>query len=520
MNPIKRILNSERAAAILCLLILAISFSMFGFTLARYPIYFDDEPFFNLSAVRYLTGKSFAYVVHPDAPHADEIWAYHSALFFRMQILTFKLFGLNHFSARIPSWIGSHLAIGLLCSLLIRHRMPIAAILISCAWIGDSSTQEMLLGRPDGVALLGVAAGFYALINAVTRDSNRWSFASGAALGVAVGMNIATLYFVPAAALVLLLTRPLRTSIRLLIGLGAGLAILALVFLSFWLPHPAAALEQFRWFVGVHEKDFSSIRENWVGIMGILGHGKWWIVALIAVWIAALTPLAGFRVWAERDAPARDPGTTILLGSVLFAACALALFSFSSMYRYYLAFFTPWPVLGTAVLAAQATRAGWGQRIMTALACLTLAAAWIPSLAWNGLKLRENLLFYSKLDAAPAREFLARSVSGYGTTVADPKYFLLLQNAGVDYEPLPWFPAIESLEIPGDAPLMISRGYHAVISSDRPEWLEARRLITFTNVFPDVVNGAKWLREPYYLYGPEESGPEALDSVLPAKLLD
>ncbi|MDA0323919.1 MAG: hypothetical protein O2923_14555 [Verrucomicrobia bacterium] len=247
---------------------------------------------------------------------------------------------------------------------------------------------------------------FTALVNAVTRDSNRWSLACGAALGVAVGMNIATVYFVPAAALVLLLTRPLRTSIRLLIGLGAGLAILALVFLSFWLPQPVAAMEQFRWFVGVHEKDFSSIRENWVGIMGILGHGKWWIVALIAVWIAALTPLAGFRVWVERDAPARDPETTILLGTVLFAACALALFSFSSMYRYYLAFFTPWPVLGTALLAARVARAGWGQRIVTGLACLTLAAAWIPSLAWNGLKLRENLLFYSKLDAAPARRFL------------------------------------------------------------------------------------------------------------------
>ncbi|MDA0324005.1 MAG: glycosyltransferase family 39 protein [Verrucomicrobia bacterium] len=502
MNPIARTLNSNRAAAVLCVLIIAVSFSMFGFTLARYPIYFDDEPFFNLSAVRFLTGKSFAYVVHPDAPHAGDLWAYHSPLFFRMQVLTFKIFGLNHFSCRIPSWMGCHLAIGMLCGLLIRHRMRLAAIMIACLWIGDSSTQEMLLGRPDGVALLGVAAGFYALVGAVTTGSVRWSVACGIGLGLAVGMNIATIYFVPAAALALLAICPLRVSLRLLIGFGIGLAAMALVFVSFWLPRPLAAGEQFRWFVEFHEKDFSSIRENWIGIVGKLGRGKYWILALIAGWLAVLVPAAAVKLRQIHKHARCDPASTIVVSATLFTAAALALFSLSSMYRYYLTFFTPWPVLGMAVLAGQAVGTGVKQRIAAGLMCAILGAAWLPSLVWNGLKLRENLTFYSRLDDEPTREFLARALPRETRVVADPKYFLLLNNAGIEYEPLPWYASIRSLSMPDDSSLVISRGYHSVISRDRPEWIEGRTLIAFTNVFPRVIAGAKWLREPFYVYGP------------------
>ena len=495
--------RKDRFALAVSIIVIAVSFSAFGLTLSRYPIYFDDEPFFNLSALRLLTAKTFAYTVHTDAPHSGEVWAYHGPFFPRMQIVTLKLFGANHFSCRIPSWFASHVAIGVLVFLLVRYGVPWGACALAVAWAGDSSAQEMLLGRPDGVSLLAVTLGFAALVTALRTAAPKWSFLCGLSLGAAIGFNVATLYFIPAAAVCLLCLRRMQMILKHGVALGFGLAIMAILFLACWLPKPVACWQQFQWFVALHGKDASRVLQEWIELPTTLNRARWWVMGLIGVWLCVLVP-AALRCCACRRKDEAGLGGTqaLVIVSTAFAASALLLFTLSSMYRYYLAYFTPWPIVGLAALASQAWRCESRMKIVLAILSAILAAAWLPSLAWNATKFREMALFYGKLDDTPATAMLSDAVPDGSTVYADPKYFILLHRAGLNFEPLPWYHTVTDFELPETSLLMLSRGYHSIIRRDRPEWLNERDQLAFTTVFPKVVNGAKWLREPFYLYGP------------------
>src|SRR5207302_9452826 len=122
-------------------------------------------------AIRALEGQGLTYKIRSDAPHGDTIWAYHAPFFPRTQFVAFWLFGISEFACRLTPYLAGHLAILILCRLLLRLGLFRSAIILVLAWMGDRSHYFLLFGRMEGVCLLCVTAGFVVLLEAVTASS-------------------------------------------------------------------------------------------------------------------------------------------------------------------------------------------------------------------------------------------------------------------------------------------------------------------------------------------------------------
>jgi hypothetical protein len=147
--------NIANITSILLLLVFGIAS---GVSIDRYPLFYVDDAFFNFPAIRAAHGEQFLYQVSQDAPYANEVWAYHGPLYPNLQTVTFKLFGVNQATSRLPNFLAGWLAVLLLASFLIRRGYHFAPLIFSVLWIGDRATQELMYGRMDGLALLCLEA--------------------------------------------------------------------------------------------------------------------------------------------------------------------------------------------------------------------------------------------------------------------------------------------------------------------------------------------------------------------------
>ena len=478
--------------------VVAVAFLMFVFFLDRYPPFYCDEPAFNASAARYVAGNSFVYPLHTEAPHGDEVWAYHGPFFPRMQILTFRLLGVSHWACRIPGYLGGHLAAALLCFCLLRHGLWRSSIFLALAWLGDRASQLIMLGRPDGISHLLVVLGFVLLIGALRVRSNRRLALSAGCIGMGVGFNPAAVFFGLALVVATGLWIPPKKWAAAIAAMAAGATVPAGLFLACWIPNVSASFEQFLWYV--HE----STRGEWVASVSERLQGVWRMAYWTKFWILALGGtvlllLIRALVSGRRQGPALEgePKHVIPGAALLFSLAGVGLFLNSSMHAYYFVFFTVWPViaLGAAWETGVVSR-GW-RRLFIGWGCVVIGA-WLLSLAWNMTRFREAWLDYAALGKTGMVQDVRQHVPEDARVACDPIYFVVAHRAGLNYTPLPFYHSDAGMSVADNTWCVVGSRYMAILDRSDPGWRGSRRLVHAGVVFRDSYSQA----HNYYVYGP------------------
>ncbi len=412
-----------------CYIAISCAFFPYAIALDRYPLPFVDESFFNYPAVSYLDGTGFVYQVRDDVPHGDRLWGYHFPFFPRLQILVLRVFGVGQWSCRITEFLAANIAILVICRTLLGHGFHWSAVAVAATWFGDRSLQEVLNGRMEGLELLCLAGGFWALLQPPTR----WrTVLAGWCLASAFGFHPVAFFF-PVVGGLWLLCREGRASV-LWYFLGSALA--AGAFLSFWLPDLRGCVEQFLWHTTLFTHD---VIARWQTILfSTLRWSKYWVIGVLVA-ILILTVRGGIR--AVSSGSARDSSELPPISSLatVFAACgfvgALVVVR-GAFFPYYVVLFTVWPVIA---LATELERGRvWKLGVPNVLAA-ALLVCWVPSLAWNVFRLREMVIHYRQMDATAFGSSLRTLIPPGAPVTGTKELFGLVRAAGVPFKPLPWY---------------------------------------------------------------------------------
>lgn len=480
----------------LCLIVLGVGFLSFFVSLDRYPISYIDEPNFNWAAISYLDGDGFLYNYSSKAPHRDRIWAYHAPIFPRMQVLTFRLLGVSRFAARAPQYGAAYLALLLLCTFLMRRGLEVSALIVALAWLGDRSSQEVLYGRMEGLALLCEALGYVALVRVLERPTMARSAFCGSCLGMALDFHPVTFPFAIAAGLVIGAWTNGAARWRVLLGyVAGGTAPLALWLLS-WMPDPVASLEQFLW----HTR-MSTRRTFWGALWKllteVLGNHRFWVLMLILTVVTLLVPLAIRRLArGGKGAITADPRATAWFLACLFAVTGLLCLCSPLVLPYYLVHFTVWPVLALATtLEAELYPPRW--RLWTYTVAALVVLSWLPGLAWNAMRFREMVIHHRGLAPGRFARQLVAAIPRDAPVMGPPEMAILAKEAGLNFSPLPWF--AEQAQVPPDAWLLLDEGEYREPQYVAPESLADRRVVLTGDGFPET---APYFNFPFVLLGP------------------
>jgi hypothetical protein len=424
----------KRSLPVLAVLLVVLSFLSYAFALDRYPAPYVDEPFYNYPAVRFLDGDGLNWRVSTEAPAGDRQWAYHGPFFVRLQVATVKLLGLSLTAARLPQYLAAHLAVLLLCGLLLRLRLRLSAFIVALAWVGDRSVQEILYGRMEGLVLACVALAFVGLLYAVRTSVPRWSAVCGLGLGMAAGFHpISLVFLLPTAASLWFV--PAKDRLRVVAGFLAGGLIPAFLVLLCWLPDVSASVQQFLW----HSRKatgYGSVADRISHLLGVLQWSRWWVVALGLVTVGWLLPRL-VRAFVRRPCLATaEPRECLEVLASLFAVGGLLVLCTPAVFPYYLVHFTLWPVVALSV-GAYRLPGGAPRRAAAAVLAIT-ALCWLPSFAWNALRWRGMAINYTRMVPARWSARVASVIPPDSHVVGSPELLTVVRGAGRSYEPFPW----------------------------------------------------------------------------------
>lgn len=483
-----------RWAPAVCLILIGLSFCGFGFSLDRYPLPYVDDPFFNYPAIRYLAGEPFAYPYSAEAPYGNMLWAYHGPFFPILQIQTFRAFGASEVTCRIPQYLCAHLAILVLCLTLLVSGLRWSALLLSMAWLGDRSYQEVLYGRMEGINLFLLAVGFALILGIMRRPTLVRGVLLGFCLGTSVGFNPVTAVFAPVAVGLLGWVLPRPDVQRVLSGIAAGTLLPAGLALGWFGADISHGVEQFRWHA--HQVGSGGLTSEVLLLIRTLRWSRYWLLALSFVTVTLSVPLAFRRL-------ARGPGAedrhVSRIGTVAtgFALAGFICLLTASVRPYYLVCFTVWPVMA---LAADWESGSIPRRFVPwfVLCSAAVAASWIPSLAWNAMRFREAVLAFRALDRAEAGHRLARAVPRGAKVTGTPELLFLARQAGLDFTPLPWLPSGET-PVPPETWILLTQYEWKETARSALMNLDARPVVFQGNAFPK----AKFLGYPIVLFGPQ-----------------
>ena len=485
---------SKRWGAFGIVLIVAIPFLAFGASLDRYPPFYVDEPFLNYPAIRYLEGRGLTYQVSSKAPHADTVFAFHGPFYPWLQVVTFRLLGVTQFASRTPSFMGAHLAVLVLSLSLARRGLWKTALVVALAWVGDRSSQEVMIGRMEGMAFLFLSLGMLSLVRALERQSPRWSGLTGGLLGMAVGFHPICVYFVITALVLLGFLTPAGRKGKMILGCVAGGLVPAALFAWCWSPHLLWSIEQFRWSsryqIGTHSRD------NFGKLMRVLHWSRYWWVGLVCTVTLFILPVIG-KGWMTGRPVGLTKGRDALWAAAAGFSCAGLFVSISSAkHPYYLVYFTPWPLIALGVLVE--SWAGQDRRLRNvALAFGSLLfLCWVPSLLWNAMRFRETVLHRDKLDQVVFARKLAGLIPPGERVTGSPELFLVARKAGLKFTPLPWFH--ERIEVPAGTWIVLSREDRLEGNAIEPGNLAARAVTYEGEAFP----GATQLEYPFSIFSP------------------
>jgi hypothetical protein len=172
-----------------------------------------------------------------------------------------------------------------------------------------------------------------------------------------------------------------RGSLSFLLGSLADVPLLLLL----WRFHPSEAIVQFLWHAGVQKQHIGP--HFFLPLLHLLHWGAIWFLALLAFSIAAVFMALHLL---KRRGTSLDEWQVQFALAAGFTLSALALLCRSTLMPYYLVYFSIWPLLGLVILVEKAA-----PRFRFAVAVMLLA--WLPSAAWNLLRVREAIVYYPRL---------------------------------------------------------------------------------------------------------------------------
>ncbi|MHC5066010.1 MAG: hypothetical protein ACYTG5_18775 [Planctomycetota bacterium] len=420
----------------------------------------------------------------------------------RFQVLVYSVFGISNLSTRMPGYLAAQVAILLLCFSLVRRRRPWSGVALAFFWLGDRSSREICMGRPEGMCLLFTVSGFLLLAKGLERRGSSALVWSGVLFSLAVGFNPAAGFSLLTAAVLLLLlsgkSERLSRASRFMLGCLPGFALI----LASWAPDLRASLEQFLWHLDIARGEAAA--EGFFVTRILSGQHATQYFTLAAVLAAAVLLLP--RLLQVYLSPARTSASvvyeTCLLG---FASSSALLFSQSSTYPYYAVLMSPWVVASVGLMVEGRHSLGPRLRIYTLCMAVALFLAWIPTLPWKALRTREAILLLEQLDKGPfiseVRNRLPSDQTVYGAGI----YFAVASQAGVDFIPLPFLLSDPGLCAPSESWLLLSDRYRDKLAA-LPGGLDGHELRHVGHAFPD----GPFPIHRYHIYAPK--GAERLGS--------
>ena len=203
----------------------------------------------------------------------------------------------------------------------------------------------------------------------------------------------------------------------------------------------------------------------------------------------------------------------VWLAACTFAAAGLGCLISRAVYPYYLVYFTVWPVVALAVTVT-AGPAGRAFRACLPAVVAVVVLSWVPSLLWNGMRLRESLICRRQLDHSHFVRQLRLAIPAGTEVVGNPLFLVMTREAGLNFTPLPWY--AEQAPAPPRAWLLLSRE-----ELKRPKWsaaasMQGRLVVAEDDAFPGP--GAFHLE--YVIFGPAGSAdrPETSSAAGPSSL--
>lgn len=471
----------------------------FVFSLDRYPLPYTDEPCYNCAAIHYVDTGTFRYLMSRNTPHGGQLWAISFPFYPRLQVLSFSLLGTSLFTTRLPQYLAAHLAVLILCVLLLRRNYYRSAIVFAFLWLGDRAAVEVLIGRMDGLVLLSLVLGYVCLVNTHETGKLWWNFGCGLCLATAVGFHPMAAYIslVVFAFHLLLIGRCTRISALWMAVLGA--CIPALLFAWLWTPGFKAHLEQFRWFLAQYHAGVAG-EQSHQGLGQLLFErlkwSRWWVFFLVGTALFVLVPALIGQLVTRRNNLTSN--TVLWLFAAIFAVAVLTVLILTKrfIYTYNFVQFTPWPTLALLILweTKQFNRfSRWIRLPLLAVGIL----CWLPSLFWNTMRFREVVLNYKALDQQLLVRKLQEVIPAETPVTGTPDFFIAAHQAKLQFTPSPWLET--KIHAPSNSWILLTAD-EAKAHRIAPENLAVRQVIFAGNAFPSATTAG--LRYPILIYGP------------------
>ena len=453
-------INQKTIVIFSCFVILTLPTIMFGLTLDRYPDIHVDESFFNLPAVHWVQGKGFYAVAFSNMPYETKTFAKHGPLFVHTQKLTFWIFGIRHFSARITSLLCSTFAVLILCGFLIKRGYRFAPVFIASTYVVDPVWILQLDGRPEGMALLALAGALIAWVRMIEHPTFWRCFFWGLMGGTAIAVHPGTFFFAAVGFMVSLgMLAPSRWFHVTLGTIVGGLTTL-IYWLAAWWPLWLESFEQFLRYANM-QRTIVQI-SNFDHILNYLRNSRWYFFQISGVMIISGSLIGvgllrnGWRILRRRSSGPENTGCwgrhkdfnqdeILFAGAAAFSTAGDLMFLSAAKFPYYMSYFMIWPPLLVAIGAEWGglgwTRFGWGCRILA----LSLLLTALPSAAWNVTRVREAWRDYAALDPAIALARIQQAIPADVSIWASPPLYPLVYNLRNPVQLIPAYPHKEAL---------------------------------------------------------------------------
>jgi hypothetical protein len=460
-------------------------FLFFVILSGRYPLPYIDESFFSCPAISFLKGHGFLYAVSSQAPYGKTLWAYHGPFYPHLQVFVFWLFGISQQTSRMTNLLAGYSAACVMAYLLWRERYRFASVIFALLWLGDRSTQELLYARMDGLALLSVVISFVAL-NRFQREPNRRNaFCAAFFSASAMAFHpVTVLFLVLSATLMFLISYKRNCLLEISISYGGGLAAIAVIVLACIHFHPIEALQQFLWHLHYNISGIT-LKGKWLNLLLVIVWSKWFFIALAGFTVFAALPIAFTELGILRNDKI-DRRSFFRLTLALFSVAGLVCLISKSVFPYYIIYFSIWPIGLLAAEAEQLLLRGRPPKIGISAAAIILLA-WLPSAAWNAMRMREAFLYRNELKNNYILGRLKQSLPANAKLFGEPLIYMLAEEANLDFTPAPWM--AERAHVPPDAWLLLSESEYTNPTYFSEADVHSRQVVFCSNAFP----GAKKL---------------------------
>lgn len=396
--------------------IVALGGLIFGLPLARIPQFSSQEAFFAYPALKASLGGAFVYAASIHAPYAQQIWAYHGLVLPYLNEMLFRLFGYSTLLSRLPDFLGGWLAALLIVVFLNKKGFRYAGFAFAVLWCGSYTTQLLVLGRMEGLALLTLALSFATLDHALATGESRSFLACGVAAGFAVLVNpICLLFAVAELCLALLLGAR-----RAILAFISGVLLCVPVLLLLWHFRVRASWQQFRWHTEhLRNHNHKQALRDFVNLVPNLDKG--WVAGLtLFALISAMVALA--VIWKRKGNLDPDDRTLVIAIGLGFAG--LIAFCVGPMFPYYLVCFLAWPMLCATMLAEKHwVRFRW--------AALMLGTLWLFSAADSAHQLLNEARLYRSFNKDFLYQTVHEKVPPGSVLVTTPRFYAAPVHAGL-----------------------------------------------------------------------------------------